>query len=140
MGRLTMNRAVKAALAVSAACTLVGMFGPAATAEDAYIDIYNNGYGSANFKRDGDVLRVCDQKADGFTVKASVQKWYESTRSWQAVGSEKAPSANDPYGNCNTKTVNVEPDSSVIRLHMWAVRSDGTTVAASVAYSPSGHA
>ncbi|MGQ4490474.1 hypothetical protein LRE75_04730 [Streptomyces sp. 372A] len=134
------NRVVKAALAASAAFTLVGVFGPAASAEDAYLTIYNNGYGSANFKRDGDLLGVCDQDADGYTVKASVQKWYESTRSWQAVGSESAPSFNNPLGNCNYKTVNVEPDSSVIRLHMWAVRSDGTTVAASVEYSPSGHA
>ncbi|WNI21771.1 hypothetical protein [Streptomyces sp. ITFR-16] len=134
------NRAAKAAFSTLAAFALAGMFGPAAFAENAYIDIYNNGYGSANFKRDGDLLGVCDQKADGFTVKASVQKWYDSTSSWQAVGSESAPSVNDPLGNCNYKTVNVEPDSSVIRLHMWAVRSDGTTVAASVKYSASGHA
>ncbi len=125
---------------LAATAAVVSLLGAApASAEESTLDIYNNGYGSATFYRFGDKLDVCDDDADGAKVKATVQKWYESTRSWQAVGGETAPPANDPLGECYRKTIDVEPDSSVIRLHLWAEKN-GRKIKASEEYSASGHA
>ncbi|MQA11784.1 MAG: hypothetical protein GEU98_25190 [Pseudonocardiaceae bacterium] len=124
---------------VCAAALAVSITAPASAASaEPTLDIYNNGWGAATFFRDGDKLDVCDQNADGLKVWTSVQKWYEQTQSWQAVGRGSAPSFNDDLGECYRYTIDVEPDSSLIRLHMWAKNGNGTTVKED--YSPSGHA
>jgi hypothetical protein len=117
------------ALAVSAAT--ITLF--SGTAHAATIKA-GNPYGYAQFVTDGDLLSTCDTRTDGVKVRASIQKWYDATSSWQAIGVNDAPAS-----ACDSKVIDVEPDSSLVRIHIWA-EIDGNVISDSHSYSPSFHA
>ncbi|MCX5109718.1 hypothetical protein OOK13_14445 [Streptomyces sp. NBC_00378] len=129
-----MNRQYRIALTLAAAGSAIGLSVTAAYAAPSAgwqePTKVSNGYGHASFKTDGDVLTTCDDKTDGKKVRASVQKWYASTGSWQAVGANDAPAS-----ACDSKVVDVEPDSSLCRIHIWA-EDGGVKVSGSDRYGP----
>ena len=104
--------------------------GSAAAANTGYVD---NGYGNAYFQTTGDQLTVCDDRDDGKVVIARVEKWNDASHQWMVVGSNTAPRGAGV--DCDRKAVNVTPDSSVVRLHIWA-KKDGRRVAGSGKYGP----
>ncbi|WP_327668121.1 MULTISPECIES: hypothetical protein [unclassified Streptomyces] len=118
------------AVGVAAAGLALTFAGSAAAANTGYVD---NGYGNAYFQTTGDQLTVCDDRDDGKVVIARVQKWNDASRRWMAVGSNTAPGGAGV--DCDRKGVNVTPDSSVARLHIWA-KKDGRHVAGSDKYGP----
>jgi hypothetical protein len=126
-GRMQMKRSrVFGALAVGVA--IAAVTAGAAHADDAYVA---NGWGEARFFGDGDKLLVCDTVTDGIKVRASIQKWYGATSSWQAIGVNDAPSS-----SCDTKVIDIEPDTSLVRIHIWA-EDGGVKVSGSDEYSQS---
>lgn len=88
-----------------------------------------NDYGSSHLVTDRDELSVCDRLTDGVKVRASIQKSYGETSSWQAIGTIDAPAS--AY---DTKVIDVDPDSSLIRIHILGGR-DGNKVSSSDNYS-----
>ena len=117
------------ALAVGAAT--VAVLPGAARADDGWA---SNAYGTAHFVGDGDKLSTCDVRTDGVLVRASIQQYYSSTNSWQAIGTNDAPSS-----ACDTKVVDVEPDTALVRIHIWGEKS-GTKISDSDGYSTTFHA
>jgi hypothetical protein len=128
-GRVQMKSRVFGAL-VGGVAMVVVMAGTAHATEFRT----DNGYGHAIFLTDGDKLSVCDTRTDGVKVRASIQKWYEATSSWQAIGVNDAPAS-----ACDSKVIDVEPDSSLVRIHIWG-EIDGNKVAGSDNYSMEFHA
>ncbi|NGN66976.1 hypothetical protein G5C51_24095 [Streptomyces sp. A7024] len=96
----------------------IGLTAGSAAADNGYADITPQGY--ANFIGNGDKLSACDNSGtDGVKVRASVQKWNDSLNVWQAVKAVDAPLG----GGCDNTTADVEPDSALVRVHIWTERS-----------------
>ncbi|TDC70276.1 hypothetical protein [Streptomyces hainanensis] len=76
-------------------------------------------YGTARFSSDGDRLKVCDSRRDGYSVTVAV--WN------QRDGFVARVTANGGYGTCTTRTLNLR-DGATYGFYGYRTGESGATI------------